>query len=211
MDEYFNHKRSEVLEYFPEQADSLLDVGCGNGRTSFFLKETNNLNYVVGIENDPEAYLLSTKLLDKVFRLDLNKIDNINTQIQERFDCILMLDILEHLINPYVLLKDINNLLHDKGTLIISLPNVRHYSILYELLFKNNWEYSKEGILDYTHLRFFTLNSMINMIEAAGYKILEYKSNKQFNRKFKIINWMLLNQISEFSHFQYIFKCVKND
>lgn len=209
-DNYYGRVRAEIMNYLPDKLDSLLDVGCGNGDTSFYIKNIYKCAYAMGIENNKNAYEKSSKILDRVINVDLDNIKNLPGLVDIQFNCILFLDILEHLKDPQFLLNESRKILKRDGTIIISIPNIRHYSILYDLIVKNDWVYQETGILDKTHMRFFTLNSMKRMIKDSGYKIIDYKSNKSHNKKFQIINNIFFKKFNKFSDFQYIFKCKKN-
>lgn len=209
MQTYHGKLRLEILHLLPGGISSLLDIGCGNGLTAEYIKTNNHANRVDGIEINPEAYKIAQTKLDSVYRIDLNQGNNPLSVITGKYDCILLLDILEHLIDPQKVLNSCKNILDDSGCVIISLPNIRHYTVLMPLIFKNDWEYTEEGILDKTHLRFFTLKSAIKLIESAGFKVVKYSKNHSYYRGFKILNLLLLGLLSTFSTSQLIFKCTK--
>ncbi|RMD49523.1 MAG: class I SAM-dependent methyltransferase, partial [Ignavibacteria bacterium] len=85
-----------------------------------------------------------------------------------KFDLIMFADVLEHLIDPEYVLKELKNKLKPGGEIIASIPNIRHWSIFRQLL-EGNWNYAEHGLLDKTHLRFFTRKTMISLFENAGY------------------------------------------
>lgn len=101
------------------------------------------------------------------------------------FDFIVYGDILEHLKNPEAALLKLRNYLSRKGFIIISLPNVAHVYNRKNLLF-GRWDYNDAGILDRTHLRFFTLKAAKEMIEKAGYEIVDIKASGRFINALKI-------------------------
>jgi len=84
-------------------------------------------------------------------------------------------DSLEHLIDPFLFLEKIKHKLKPGGSVVISIPNVRHFRNLYQLIFKKQWRYVDSGILDRTHLRFFTCESIRDMFEEAGFSIVQRK------------------------------------
>lgn len=86
------------------------------------------------------------------------------------FDCILMLDVLEHLIDPWGTLAYTKSLLTESGAVVISLPNVANLKAIAPLILRDEFTYSKCGILDKTHLRFFTKKSAKQLVESAGLK-----------------------------------------
>lgn len=210
MQTYYGKKRLEILDFLPKGINRLLDIGCGYGLTSEYIKKNKYADFADGVELDPDALKIAESKLDSVYQIDLNRGGNPLEEINVKYDCILLLDILEHLIDPKNLLESCKSVLNDNGCVIISLPNIRHYTVLMPLIFKNNWEYSDEGILDKTHLRFFTLKSAVKLIGNAGFKIIELSKNHSYYRGFKILNLLLLGLLSRFSISQYIFKCTKS-
>jgi 2-polyprenyl-3-methyl-5-hydroxy-6-metoxy-1,4-benzoquinol methylase len=209
MQTYHGKLRLEILPLIPDGINNLLDIGCGYGITAEYIKKNNYAKNVEGVEFNPEALKIAQTKLDSVFKVDLNQGNNPLADITGKYDCILLLDILEHLIDPKKILDSCKAILNDPGYVIISLPNIRHYTVLMPLIFKNNWEYSEEGILDKTHLRFFTLNSATKLIESAGFKVTTFSKNHSYYRGFKILNLLLLGLLTPFSVSQLIFKCVK--
>jgi 2-polyprenyl-3-methyl-5-hydroxy-6-metoxy-1,4-benzoquinol methylase len=188
-----------------------MDVGCGEGTTAAYIKKQMNIEKADGIESNELSYRIALQKLDVVYKTDLNKEETPFNNITEKYDLLLFLDVLEHLINPYKVLEQSKNLLKDNGKVIISLPNARHYTLLFPLLFKNEWEYQEQGVLDKTHLRFFTYKSALRLIDKAGYKVAYSTRNYSYYRGFKILNIIFLGLLSPFSISQYIFDCVKKD
>ena len=97
--------------------------------------------------------------------VNVNVEDDIDLFPGKVFDLILILDTLEHLLTPWNFLKKIKSKLSDNGSIVISIPNIRHYSIIINLFIKGEWEYEESGILDNTHLRFFTKKSLFKIFE----------------------------------------------
>lgn len=142
----------------------VLDLGCNRG---YIGKELKNKNcYVVGIDRIP---IIDKENIDQFIKLDLNEIDKF--PIIDKFDYILMLDIIEHLNDPELLLDTIREKTKLKSpTVIITVPNVAFFFIRFQLLF-SHFNYGKRGILDLTHRRLFTYRSLKKLCEASGYKI----------------------------------------
>jgi len=166
-DLYYRNPRPELHKLIPLTATSILDIGCGSGVLGEALKARQACT-VVGIEMVEEAAELAKSKLDKVFT---GTIEQHLSQLEYgNFDCIIMADVLEHMVDPYTLLHDLKALFSPTGRAVISLPNVRHWSVLKGLL-EGRFEYQNEGILDRTHLRFFTMSSAVAMINGAGYDV----------------------------------------
>jgi methionine biosynthesis protein MetW len=163
----------------------VLDVGCGSGNLGKYLKEKLNC-YVVGIEVDEEAAKIASKFYDEIIIADVEQLQELKYP-QKYFDAIIMADILEHLKRPDLLLIKLKQYLKTDGKLIASLPNVARLENRLKLLF-GKFEYQETGILDKTHLRFFTLKTAKKLFESTGYKIVhvDYTGLASKNRLFRL-------------------------
>lgn len=167
--DYYEQTRPEVEHLIPPGVRTLLDVGCGSGALGAALKRRGPIE-VVGVELDAAAGERARRVLD---RIHLGDIESLELPYgTDTFDCIVLADILEHLRDPWGLLKRLVPLLRVRGRLIASLPNVRHWSVLRGLL-EGEWTYLPAGILDRGHLRFFTRASGRALFEAAGLTVIE--------------------------------------
>jgi len=147
---------------------NVLEVGCATGRLAEKLRIEKKC-YVVGIEFDEEMSKIAKSACDQLI------IENIETLKgfpfpEKFFDVILFGDVLEHLKNPQSTLKFFSDYLSDDGYIIISLPNIAFFTTRFGLLF-GKFNYTEHGILDKTHLRFFTFNTAKELIQSAGYNI----------------------------------------
>jgi glycosyltransferase involved in cell wall biosynthesis/SAM-dependent methyltransferase len=161
---YYKNIRYDLIPLVPEDANCILEVGCAEGMTGNELKKRPNV-FVAGIENNKAAAEIARNVLDDVIVGDIEDMD-----IPYRpsvFDCIIFADVLEHLVNPLDVLKTMSKFLKDDGTVIISIPNVQFYGVVHQLI-EGNWTYQKEGILDETHLRFFTFKEIEKLLKKAG-------------------------------------------
>ena len=164
---YHDLNRPEILNLIPTTAKSIIDLGCGTGTLGKALKEKQPC-HVTGIELDREAVNTACLNLDKVIQDNLNRYDP--TLIDKKYDCIILADILEHLIAPWAILKKFANVLEANGTVIASIPNIAHPWIISQLQ-KGLFRYELAGILDITHLRFFTKTTIGQLFYKAGLKI----------------------------------------
>jgi len=169
---YYNNTREEMLAFLPQDAKTILDVGCADGSFSKIIKEKNNAE-VWGIEYMPEEAKKASTKIDRVFTGPCE--DNIDELPDNYFDAIYFNDILEHLVDPYMVLEKIITKLSKNGVVISSIPNMRYHSALKKLIFSKDWKYADHGIMDKTHLRFFTKKSIFNMYKDAGYDVIEHK------------------------------------
>lgn len=166
---YYDNVRLEMLQFLPEDATCILDVGCGNGAFAEIIKERNHAE-VWGIEYMESHGLEAKKKLDNVF---IGKCENFIEDLPNNyFDIIYFNDVLEHLVDPYWVLKNIKKKLSKKGKIISSLPNVRFYRSFMKVLISKDWKYEDYGIMDRTHLRFFTKKSIRRMYEELGFEVL---------------------------------------
>jgi 2-polyprenyl-3-methyl-5-hydroxy-6-metoxy-1,4-benzoquinol methylase len=145
-----------------------LDVGCASGVLGAAIKERVPGASVDGIELSASAAANAVEVLDNVYQLDLNRQ---SLELDDRYDGVICGDVLEHLIDPWAVLRRLVGLLKEGGVLVTSIPNIRHYKVLRDLVMKGRFEYRESGILDVTHLRFFTLIEMKKLLEDAGLEI----------------------------------------
>ena len=201
---YYTHYRYEMIDFIPPSSKKILDVGCGSGIFSRELKRKFNAE-VWGIELDPDATVLAKKIIDKVIVGDAYKA--VTDVPDSYFDCIVFNDILEHLVDPFTLLKKIKDKLNANGVIVCSIPNVRHFLNLFDLLVKKQWKYVDQGTLDRTHLRFFTKKSIIDTFKSLDYEILKITGINGLNPwKFAMFNILSLGYLADTRYLQ--FACV---
>lgn len=199
------NKRDEFLSLVPGGVKKVLDVGCGRGDLGLKLKAKDR--EVVGVEKDEACYNIAREKLNKTFLSDIEKFQL--PYPQKYFDCILYADILEHLINPFITLRGHRKYLNDTGFIIASIPNIRYYKVIARLVLGGTWDYMDKGILDRSHLRFFTLINIQELFVRAGYEIVEIRRNVIAARGIKILNYVCFNGLKEFLTYQYYVKAKK--
>jgi 2-polyprenyl-3-methyl-5-hydroxy-6-metoxy-1,4-benzoquinol methylase len=168
-DDYYTGGRHEILPFIPEDAHVFLDVGCGSGNFGAMLKSRFKGATVWGSELNSRIAAQAAEKLDKVIAGDITMA--LSELPEKFFDCITFNDSLEHLADPFSLLAQIKSKLSDRGVVVSSIPNVRYFDNLRDLIFKKQWKYVDAGVLDRTHLRFFTQQSIIDMYQELGYRI----------------------------------------
>jgi 2-polyprenyl-3-methyl-5-hydroxy-6-metoxy-1,4-benzoquinol methylase len=165
---YYNNFRKEMLRYLPKDAKKVLDVGCGNGCFAEVIKNQNSAE-VWGIELMEQEANLAKQVLDKVF---IGPCENFIDSLPDGyFDVIYFNDVLEHLVDPYTVLKKMKSKLAADGVVISSIPNVRYHNSFIKVLVNKDWKYEPFGVMDFTHMRFFTEKSINRMYEEAGYTV----------------------------------------
>jgi 2-polyprenyl-3-methyl-5-hydroxy-6-metoxy-1,4-benzoquinol methylase len=167
MDSYYEYHRPEVAALVPTTAKRILDVGCAAGKLGGLLKERQAC-HVTGVDTNLEASCEAAKVLDRAICADIEKRpDTLNV-----YDCIICSDVLEHLVDPWTTLDRLLEHLEPGGHLVVSMPNVRNLDVISDLL-NGRWEYQPAGILDRTHLRFFTPEGFANELTSRGLTISE--------------------------------------
>lgn len=166
---YYDNIRKDISHILPGPLDRVLEVGCGDGSTLAHFKAEGLFSWTAGVEKVVEVATKARKRVDVLVEGD---IESMTLPFPKRsFDAILCLDVLEHLLDPWAVVKSLHSYLKPSGMLLASIPNVRFYRVVRDLLFKGQWRYTDIGILDRTHLRFFTLESAIELVECSGLKV----------------------------------------
>lgn len=203
---YYNSMRKDMLKYIPCDAKRTLEFGCGSGRFSKLIKNKFGAE-TWAVEIDEKSAKLASDKLDKVINCDAH--EAINKLPDNYFDCIIFFDILEHLIDPYSLLHAIKTKLTKEGIIVASIPNIRYYRSLVKLVIHGDWDYKDHGILDKTHLRFFTYKSITKLFNELAFEISEIEGiHPTSSRTFKVLNMLLLNAIGDvrYKHFAVVAK-----
>lgn len=166
---YFDSVRKEIEPLLPVKMDKVFEIGCGSGATLQWLKNEKGCGWIGGVELSEDAADRAKNRLDYFLA---GNIENIELTFENgSLDLILCLDVLEHLVDPWLTVKRLALLLKPGGALIISLPNIMHRSAMLPLLFHDRFDYIPSGILDRTHLRFFTRKTAIELLEQGGLKV----------------------------------------
>lgn len=191
-EKYFNYARQDLIKLLPSgfKPERVLEIGCGNGNTGEMLKNEYGSTHITGVEIDPIA---AAKALEKLNTIIVGNIEVIPWPFSDvQFDLIVLADILEHLVDPWKLVARLQTVIHAEGLILASIPNVQHWRTVLGLL-RGNWEYKKAGILDKTHLRFFTFKSVRELFELAGWEILKIVPRPQRTPKlFALFSFGLL-------------------
>jgi 2-polyprenyl-3-methyl-5-hydroxy-6-metoxy-1,4-benzoquinol methylase len=177
MAPYYNFVRHEVLNMIAEAPGAVLDVGCGAGATSEELKKRFPGAVVHGIELNEHAAAIAKTRLDRVLTANVETLDFSQAGFtRASIDLVLFPDVLEHLYDPWNLLKRIRPLLSDRAHILASIPNARNLWLINELV-AGNWEYVPAGLLDVTHIRFFTKKTIEQLFGQTGYRIAAMGAN----------------------------------
>ena len=198
---YYSHTRPEMLKFLPKDFKTVLDVGCATGNFGGMLKDLYNCE-VWGVEPDENSANIAKKKLDKVYHGMFDC--SLEIPPKKKFDCIIFNDVLEHLSEPNKALNLARKNLSATGYIVASIPNIRYYPVILSLLRYKDFKYLDAGVMDKTHLRFFTKKSMIRLFEEAGYKIKTIEGINRTSYKYlSILNFLSLKSCDDMHFPQY--------
>ena len=160
----------QLFDLIPDALQSIIEIGSGSGVLAKAIKHRSPATHYIGIELDPEYSKLSSRYCDLVLT------DNIETPSEElrnyiqTTSAIVFSDVLEHLYNPWQTLKFLRSQISNECAIYVSIPNIQHWSIIFGLI-SGNFNYTDSGLLDRTHIRFFTKNTIISMFNDCGFEV----------------------------------------
>ncbi|APV48774.1 hypothetical protein BWI17_03195 [Betaproteobacteria bacterium GR16-43] len=168
---YLDYVNVHLLACIAQPPRHVLELGCNAGALGQELKKRHPGAKVVGIEAGRAAADVAATRLDQVICSRLEDVDLPGHGFQRgAFDLMIAADILEHLVNPWNVLVRMRPFLAPDAIVLASIPNVRNLGLLEQLAVHGRWDYAERGLLDVTHLRFFTLSGMRRMFEETGYR-----------------------------------------
>jgi SAM-dependent methyltransferase len=167
-DSYYVQPRPEVANLVPPECRRVLEVGCAEGQLGALLRSRGHV--VTGLELVPEVAERARPRLNRVVVGDVEA-DNLPFPPRS-FDAVVFADVLEHLVDPWRVLRQAATLLPTGGVVVASVPNVQNGDVLWRLI-RGRWDYRERGILDRGHLRFFTLGTIRELFAQAGLTIVQ--------------------------------------
>jgi len=182
-DRYFATARREILPHLPERFERLLDLGCGAGATVAAIRALRGAAapfWAGGVELDEAAAAEAERHCDRVWRGDVEA-GAFDADIKPgSLDVVLCLDVLEHLADPWAMVKRLSPLLAPGGRLIVSIPNIRNWKFIWRLFAKGDFHYRDAGLLDRTHLRFFVRPTAVDLATCGGLALHHVGSTQPF-------------------------------
>jgi len=176
-DTYFTGYRPELLDLIPEEnrGGAVLEIGAGSGKNLIFAKKHGYAKKIYGVElmEIPDSFQKD----DEYEEFIIGNIENIPLNYEEnQFDVIIMADVLEHLVDPYIIVHKLKKFLKPGGVLVSSIPNVRNLKTFRNVFLRGTFRYYDDGIFDRTHLRWFTKKDIMKLFTDEGYEIAEIVS-----------------------------------
>jgi 2-polyprenyl-3-methyl-5-hydroxy-6-metoxy-1,4-benzoquinol methylase len=201
--EYHQLVRTEVLPLVPAGTGTLLDVGGGSGGTAARLKELGRATRVGVVDLVAGSAVPG---IDFAYAGNLEDPDVLDRVIEAEgpFSVILCLDVLEHLVDPWRVVERLHKALVPGGVIVASLPNVRHYTAVLPLMFRNSWRLEDRGILDRTHLRFFVRQTAIELMTHSGLVLEEVKATPAEARRIRLFRALTAGLFNSFTDLQYL-------
>ncbi len=190
---YFEQFRRDVVAAVPSTAKCVLSVGCATGRTEAELVKRGIK--VVGVEINHKAATIARQRGLTILEGDVSVVDI--SQVGKSFDCLIYADILEHLPDPVSVLKRHIKSLKPGGIVYVSIPNFRHYSVLWQLFILGHIRYKDAGILDRTHLRITTRKMVLDWFDQLSLRLCSC-TYIIYRRRDKLISALLLRLALEF-------------
>ena len=170
---YSFNPRPECLAMIQRPPTVALDIGCGSGGVGHALRQQFPQAQLWGCEFNASAAAHARQFFDYVVEQDVEIVDFEAIGRKQPFDLVCLFDVLEHLVNPWQLLHNLQRIMAADAHILVSLPNVSNLALLYDALHER-WAYRNWGLLDFTHLRFFTDFDARKMFYQAGYRVLAH-------------------------------------
>lgn len=184
---YGEADRSDLLQWIPSSAHNILDIGCGRGWLGqYFATELPRVR-VTGVESNQAMAIQARQWYREVHVMEVEQFTS-----KEKFDCIVCGDVLEHLENPWRVVKQLGGMLEPGGCMVVSVPNAGHWSLVRDLA-RGRFDYLPYGLTCITHIRWFTEASLQQMLEEAGLQIerIDYQRFPPTQQGEKFIQKML--------------------
>lgn len=196
----YDFDRAELLQFLPPDSRVLLDVGCGSGAFGRFLRSKRPGMELWAVEPDPVAASAAEDGFDRVL---VGAFPH-HLVPQGKFDVVVCADVLEHMAEPEVGLRAAATAMRPQGVMVASMPNVRHWrTVVWPLLRRGTWTYTERGVLDRTHLRFFTRRSMLDLFADCGWGV-ESVTGINMIRRERLMSILSVHLFDDFLFPQYV-------
>jgi 2-polyprenyl-3-methyl-5-hydroxy-6-metoxy-1,4-benzoquinol methylase len=198
---YYGGTRLEIKPLLPARIESILEIGCGSGGTLSWIGREWSSKRCVGLELHPAA---ADAARSKGLEIVQGNVESMSADSWAKlgsFDVVLALDLLEHLVDPWRLVEMLRAIVKPGGTFIASIPNVRSLHVLWPLAMRGEWRYEDSGLLDRTHLRFFTKRSAVELVEK-GFTVKSVE--RCWSNKARLLSSIAFHLFDDFLTTQYL-------
>lgn len=180
--DYGSQRHDAKIALLREPLGRVLDVGCARGVNADLLR-ARGATHLAGIEIDPDYAAAARSHYDEIVE---GSVPNDLIWEPGSFDTVVAYDVLEHLVDPWTTAERLSGLLRPGGQLHVSVPNARSKALWWPLVMHGTFAYEPEGIMDVSHLRFFTRRDAVAMVEAAGLEIAGVEHPRPETRKRRV-------------------------
>jgi 2-polyprenyl-3-methyl-5-hydroxy-6-metoxy-1,4-benzoquinol methylase len=183
---YFSSERRDLIDRLTvDKTRSIIEIGCGDGSSGAYAKRQNKCGTYVGVEISPSAASVAELRLDRVY---INNIEHFDLpEPAGSFDVLIAGEVLEHLTDPWSVLRRLRSWLRPGALVMASSPNVAHYSVI-KMLLTGDWALADSGRMDRTHLRWFTPRSYKEMFQTCGFDVLSTEPLRPLGSKAGLIS-----------------------
>lgn len=203
-EEYFSTGRSSFADVLPPNPTGrLLEVGCGTGSTAAYAKASGKCGWTCGIELCKGPAAEAQRKLNQVIVGDIEELDL--DLAPASFDVLLLSEVLEHLRTPEMVLARLRLLLRPGAVVVAGSPNVCHHTVI-RMLLSGRWDYERQGIMDETHLRWFSPITYRQLFEKSGYIVDHVGPARPLRTKARVANAILLRRFEYLFHSQIVLR-----
>ena len=164
---YYAQPRPDLVALVRGTGLRVLEVGCASGAVGAELKRQGKAAVVHGVESHGAVASLAEARLDRVWRADVETLDP--AELEPPYHALVAGDVLEHLRDPWSFLRRISQVLAAGAEIVVSVPNIRYLPVVADLVVRGRFDYRCQGVLDRTHLRFFTRRSVHHLLSGSGF------------------------------------------
>lgn len=189
---YFEGCREDYVAALPgAPGAAILEIGCASGGTGALALERGKCGTYVGVELNPAVAEIAQ---GKLTRVITGNIEEIDLPFEPgSFDALIVSEVLEHLVDPWAVMQKLAGLVRPGGLVFASSPNISHYSVILRLL-QGRWELTDRGVMDRTHLRWFTPALFADLFGQAGFEVTEIRPVTPFAGRTRQLNRLTGNR-----------------
>lgn len=183
---YFEGCRTDFVEALPDNPEaSILEIGCAHGSTGALALKRGRCRRYVGVEISPAVAEIARSQLTDVLTANVEEVDLPFPETS--FDALILSEVLEHLIDPWATVERLSRLVKPGGLVFASSPNISHYSVIGNLI-KGEWVLTDRGVMDRTHLRWFTPKLFTELFDRSGFDVIRVEPVTPFASRTRLIN-----------------------